>query len=69
MNKKGDLAIMAYRRGPQEPVPEEETIVWSCTNEQCSCWMRDAFSSENKTICPICKSEMEQETRVLPVIT
>ncbi|GIN56608.1 cold-shock protein [Lederbergia ruris] len=60
---------MAYRRGPKEPIPEKETVVWSCTNEECSCWMRDAFSNDEKTICPICKSVMEKEIRVLPVIS
>ncbi len=60
---------MAFRRGPQEPIPEEETVVWACTNEECTCWMRDAFSTEEKSICPICKSEMAKRDRVLPVIS
>lgn len=60
--------IMAYNRGPKEPIPEVETTVWSCTSDSCKGWMRDAFSFSKNPECPLCHSEMEQETRILPVI-
>lgn len=64
---KGDYN-MAYYRGRKEPVREEETTVWSCTNDSCLGWMRDAFTSEDNPTCPLCQSTMEKEKRVLPVI-
>jgi hypothetical protein len=57
-----------YSRNQSEPVPEVETQVWSCTNDGCSGWMRDTFSFEKKPVCPLCQSEMEAETRILPEI-
>ncbi len=59
---------LAFNKGPQEPIPEAETDVWSCTNDSCSGWMRDKFSFEEEPTCPLCQSKMEKETRVLPVI-
>ncbi|MFC7395273.1 cold-shock protein [Scopulibacillus cellulosilyticus] len=59
---------MAFNKGPQEPIPEVETDIWSCTNEDCSGWMRDAFSFDSEPVCPLCQSEMVKATKVLPVI-
>ncbi|GGL42600.1 cold-shock protein [Sporolactobacillus putidus] len=59
---------MGFNRGPQEPVPEAETAVWTCTSETCSGWMRDAFSFDSHPKCPLCHSEMKKEMRMLPVI-
>jgi hypothetical protein len=57
---------MAFSRKPVEPIPEVETKIWSCTNEDCNGWMRDAFSFDETPECPLCKSEMEREVKVLP---
>jgi len=62
---KGVLC-MGFSRGPKEPVPEVDTDVWSCTNEDCQGWMRDSYSFEEIPKCPLCQSEMEKEVRVLP---
>ncbi len=59
---------MAFSRGRREPLPEVETLVWSCTNDSCHGWMRDSFSFQKEPNCPLCDSEMLQETRVLPKI-
>lgn len=60
---------MAFHgKNPREPVPEVETTVWACTNEDCAGWMRDDFSFEEEPTCPMCHSEMQKETRVLPEI-
>lgn len=57
---------MAFSRGPKEPLPEVETKVWACTNGDCQGWMRESFSFEAEPECPLCQSNMEQETRMLP---
>ncbi len=57
---------MSFSRGPKEPIPEIETNVWSCTNEECQIWMRESFSFVEEPTCPICQSEMTKETRKLP---
>jgi len=57
---------MAFSRGPKEPLPEVETKVWSCTNDECQGWMRESFSFVEEPECPLCKSEMKQEVRMLP---
>lgn len=57
---------VGFSRGRREPLPEVETIVWSCTNDDCNGWMRDSFSFQEEPNCPLCESEMLKETRVLP---
>lgn len=59
---------MAYYNGKREPVEEVDTVIWTCTNEDCSGWMRDRFSFEETPACPLCKSEMVKETKTLPEI-
>ena len=63
--RKGD-GTMAFSRGPKEPLPEVETNVWSCMNDDCQGWMRESFSFVEEPLCPLCQSEMEQEVRMLP---
>lgn len=57
---------MAFSRGRKEPLPEVETNVWSCTNNECQGWMRESFSLQSEPDCPLCQFEMEQEIRILP---
>ncbi|ASN07320.1 cold-shock protein [Virgibacillus necropolis] len=57
---------MSFSRGPKEPLPEVETKVWTCSSEECQGWMRESFSFEEEPKCPLCKSSMETETRMLP---
>ncbi|WP_284139236.1 MULTISPECIES: cold-shock protein [unclassified Virgibacillus] len=57
---------MSFSRGPKEPLPEEETAVWSCTSDDCNGWMRASYSFAKEPKCPLCESEMEQEVRMLP---
>jgi hypothetical protein len=57
---------MAYYNNKREPVPEVETEIWSCTSDDCAGWMRENYSFEKEPACPLCKSEMEKETRTLP---
>ncbi|MFC0189283.1 cold-inducible protein YdjO-related protein [Fictibacillus iocasae] len=55
-----------FSKQQAEPVPDVETKVWSCSSESCSCWMREDYSLHKTPDCPICKSEMKQEVRMLP---
>lgn len=63
--RKGD-AVMAFSRGPKEPVQEVETKIWSCTNQDCNGWMRESYSFAEVPECPLCHSSMEQDVRMLP---
>lgn len=59
-----------YQRKAAE-VTVEETKVWVCTSDECNGWVRDNFRSEkNETaVCPLCKSDMKEEKKELPVLT
>ncbi|WP_217588467.1 cold-shock protein [Lentibacillus saliphilus] len=57
---------MSFSRRPKEPVPEVETNVWACTNDDCQGWMRESFSFDETPKCPLCKADMKQEVRTLP---
>ncbi|WP_163538857.1 cold-shock protein [Gracilibacillus sp. YIM 98692] len=57
---------MAYFNNKKEPVEDVETKVWACVSEDCQGWMREDYSFEKTPSCPLCKSNMEREVRVLP---
>lgn len=59
---------MYFSKRGTEPLPQDETAVWTCSKEECSCWMRDDFSFEEQPACPICASSMVRDTRMLPVL-
>ncbi|GAB7055851.1 hypothetical protein JCM16163A_25970 [Paenibacillus sp. YK5] len=59
---------MYFSKRDIEPLQQEETAVWACSKEECSCWMRDDFSFEVEPSCPICSSFMIRGTRMLPVL-
>lgn len=61
--------LMAYYNNRREPVEEIETRIWSCTNEDCVGWMRADYTFDQNPTCPLCNSEMIEETKVLPKIT
>ncbi|PZE19792.1 cold-shock protein [Paenibacillus xerothermodurans] len=60
---------MYFSKKTMEPVQEEQTSVWMCSNDGCSCWMREDFSLEDSPHCPICQSEMVKNTKMLPLLT
>ncbi|MGG1517724.1 cold-shock protein [Paenibacillus oryzisoli] len=60
---------MYFSKKSLEPVPEEETSIWSCSTETCACWMRDNFSFDESPVCPICHSAMVKESKMLPTLT
>jgi len=62
---KGVVKV-SFSRGRREPVPEVETTIWACTDDDCNGWMRDSFSFAEEPTCPFCQSEMTKETRILP---
>lgn len=59
---------MAYRGKPIEDVPKEDTVIWSCTHEDCKGWIRDNFAFALVPICPICQSAMVRSVKMLPLI-
>ncbi|WP_123043075.1 cold-shock protein [Cohnella candidum] len=59
---------MYSRKKTFEPLPEEMTAIWSCTQDDCNGWMRDNFSFSAEPTCPKCHSPMESGMRSLPVL-
>ncbi|WP_170006233.1 cold-shock protein [Bacillus fonticola] len=51
-----------------EPIEDEETSIWVCSDEECPCWMRENLSLEENPPCPLCASSMAKETKMLPPI-
>lgn len=51
-----------------EPVPEELTQIWSCSNESCKGWMRDNFVLLNQPVCVLCHSPMVKDERMLAIV-
>lgn len=60
---------MYYSRRNMEPVEEHETSVWVCSKESCPCWMREDFSFQDTPSCPVCNSDMVNETKMLPALS
>ncbi|WP_173916374.1 cold-shock protein [Halobacillus sp. Marseille-Q1614] len=60
---------MAFGKKNQAEIIEEETKIWVCTSDDCKCWMRDNFKSDEQPTCPLCKSEMEATSKVIQVVT
>jgi hypothetical protein len=59
---------MVYRNKSQEEIPEESTVVWSCTSDNCKGWMRDNFAFEHTPKCTLCDSPMTKDTKMLPLL-
>jgi hypothetical protein len=59
---------MAFGKRNEEEIITEETKIWECTSEECKGWMRDNFKSSENPLCPLCKSEMKETTKMLQVV-
>jgi len=59
---------MNYRKKSVEEIPEENTSIWSCVEDDCKGWMRDNFAFEQEPSCPLCNSTMVREEKMLPVL-
>lgn len=57
-----------YSKKNVEEVQQEETNVWLCSTPGCSCWMRENFSFVDTPLCPLCKSEMVKDMKMLPAL-
>jgi ABC-type ATPase with predicted acetyltransferase domain len=57
-----------YSKKNMEPVEEEVTAIWTCSKEQCACWIRDNFAFDTTPTCPLCDSPMNKTTKVLPAL-
>ncbi|MBP1997075.1 cold-shock protein [Paenibacillus eucommiae] len=59
---------MYFRKKSLEDIPEEDTMVWSCSSESCKGWMRDNFSFEHAPTCGVCFSPMISSKKMLPLL-
>jgi hypothetical protein len=59
---------MYFRKKSLEDLPQEDTAIWSCSNENCSGWMRDNFAFEHEPICLQCQSPMVSSMKMLPLL-
>lgn len=60
---------MAYYRGkPVEDLPHEETMIWTCKNDDCNGWIRDNFAFANVPVCHLCHSLMVSSVKMLPLL-
>ena len=59
---------MNYRKKSLEEIPEEDTSIWSCTDENCKGWMRDNFAFEHEPTCRLCNSPMVRASKMLPIL-
>ncbi|CAG7635640.1 hypothetical protein PAESOLCIP111_03687 [Paenibacillus solanacearum] len=61
---------MYFSKKVMEPVQQEETPIWACSQHECTCWMRTNFAFEEESpACPICQSQMVKDTRLLPLLS
>lgn len=56
------------RKRPLEEIPEELTVIWSCTDENCKGWMRANFAFSAAPVCSICQSEMVKGEKMLAAV-
>ncbi|MGB7999658.1 MAG: cold-inducible protein YdjO-related protein, partial [Anaerobacillus sp.] len=47
-----------FSKQQQEPIPEVDTDVWSCSGGDCAGWMRADYSFSDTPACPLCGAEM-----------
>ncbi|MGD8189558.1 cold-shock protein [Brevibacillus ginsengisoli] len=57
---------MYYSKKNQEPIVEQQTDIWTCSKDNCSCWMREDLSFDKEPTCPMCGSDMLKDTKMLP---
>ncbi|MDF2725760.1 MAG: hypothetical protein K0Q59_5438 [Paenibacillus sp.] len=53
---------------PLDNLPEEMTVIFSCSQDACKSWIRDSFSFTDQPICPMCKSAMVRSEKILPIL-
>jgi hypothetical protein len=59
---------MYFRKRSMEEFPQEQTKIWSCSQEDCKGWMRDNFAFEYAPTCHICQSSMVSSLQMLPIV-
>ncbi|MCQ6557778.1 cold-shock protein [Paenibacillus mendelii] len=57
---------MYFRRKSVEDLPQENTAIWTCTQDECNGWIRDDFAFEFMPTCPLCHSQMVSSFKMLP---
>jgi len=59
---------MYFSRKKAEDMPQELTVIWSCTQESCKGWIRDDFAFEDVPTCHQCQSPMKKSVMELPLL-
>ncbi len=59
---------MYFQKKSLEDIPEENTMIWSCSKEGCKGWMRDNFAFEDVPVCRQCHSPMLRSEKMLPLL-
>ena len=59
---------MYFRRKSVEDLPQENTAIWTCTQDECNGWIRDNFAFEFVPTCPLCHSPMVSGFKMLPLL-
>ncbi|MED4602327.1 cold-shock protein [Paenibacillus validus] len=59
---------MYFRKKLLEDIPTENTMIWSCENEDCKGWIRDNFAFECQPICRQCLAPMVSSMKILPLL-
>ncbi|WP_348772918.1 cold-shock protein [Paenibacillus sp. Marseille-P2973] len=66
--EKEGCCLYYSRKRQMIDLPEEMTMIWSCTNKECNGWMRNNFVFSIQPICGQCNSLMEKGEKVLPIL-
>lgn len=67
-NDEGGIILAFFNKKEEVVIPEIETNILSCVNEECNGWMRQEFASFDE-LCPLCGSSTNLKTKILPEIT
>ncbi|GGG16596.1 cold-shock protein [Paenibacillus abyssi] len=59
---------MYFSKKSKEPLELVQTSIWMCCEDECFGWMRENFSFDKEPLCPLCSSNMEKKTKMLPIL-
>lgn len=62
------MGLNVLRKKVVEEIPQADTAILPCTNEDCNGWMRDNFAFEQEPVCAHCSSPMVSGTKMLPLV-
>ncbi|QQE78231.1 cold-inducible protein YdjO-related protein [Alicyclobacillus sp. SO9] len=64
---RGGILVSYFnnRRKPSSEYVYADTVIWQCS--RCNCWSRKEFIYVDDPSCPMCKSKMNQEAKLIRV--